>query len=51
MTLWLCVAFVGGYIACIYTWPKVKEWINGARVEADKLYQRARDLENKIKGK
>lgn len=51
MTWTLGIALVaGGYVAAIFTWPKIRELINGARVEADALYQRARDLERRIKG-
>lgn len=36
------IAFAaGGYIAAIYTWPKLKLWINGAQLEATKLRAKA----------
>lgn len=37
-----------GYVVSIYTWPKVKVWLNGAKAEADKLREKARELEKKI---
>lgn len=40
----------GGYVASIFTWPKVREWISGAEVELDALKQKAKALEAKIKG-
>lgn len=36
------IAFlIGGYIAAIYTWPRVKLWLNGAHSEAAKLRAKA----------
>lgn len=45
-----CAVFWGGYVASIYSWPWVRTQAIGAAAEATKLRQRARDLENKIKG-
>lgn len=42
-------ALVGGYIAAIYTWPVVLKWINGATAEAQRLRQKAADLESAAK--
>lgn len=40
--------FIAGYVACIFTWPKVKVWINGAELEAANLKAKAKDLLNKV---
>jgi hypothetical protein len=42
-TAWLVV----GYVACIFTWQKVKVFVNGAEVEAQALRDKARAM---IKG-
>lgn len=42
--------FVGGYVAAIYTWPRVKVLWNGLETEARALRAKAMDLEAKIKG-
>lgn len=34
-------AFIGGYAASIYTWPKVKVLVNGAQYEASALKAKA----------
>lgn len=41
---------IGGYVAAIYTWPKVKVLWNGLENEARALRAKAMDLEAKIKG-
>lgn len=41
---WAVVAAAGGYVACVFTWPKVKVWINGAQTEARKLEDKAKAL-------
>ncbi|MGB3490783.1 MAG: hypothetical protein WBA62_22060 [Xanthobacteraceae bacterium] len=41
---------VGGYVAAIYTWPRVKVLVNGLENEARALRAKAVDLEAKIKG-
>jgi hypothetical protein len=39
-----------GYVAAIYTWPRVKVLWNGLETEARALRAKAVDLETKIKG-
>ena len=41
------VVFAAGYVASIYSWAKIKIWINGASVEAADLRQKAAQLEDK----
>jgi hypothetical protein len=41
---------VGGYVAAIYTWPKIKVLVNGLENEARALRLKAIDLEAKIRG-
>lgn len=41
---------VGGYVAAVYTWPRVKALVNGLENEARALRAKALDLEAKIKG-
>lgn len=41
---------VGGYVASIYTWPRVKVLVNGLETEARALRAKAVDLESKIRG-
>lgn len=42
MTFSLVIAaFIGGYAASIYTWPKVKVLVNGAQYEAAALKAKA----------
>jgi hypothetical protein len=36
---------VSGYVASIYSWPRIKIWINGARTEAANLRQKGARLE------
>lgn len=50
MTLFLILAAIaGGYVASIFTWPKVSEWINGTQTEIVKLEAKAADLRDKLK--
>jgi hypothetical protein len=42
--------FAGGYVAAIYTWPRVKVLWNGLETEARALRAKAMDLEAKLKG-
>lgn len=50
MTLFLSLALIaGGYIAAVFTWPKVKELINGAETEIHALEAKAKALRDKIK--
>lgn len=39
--------FVGGYAASIYTWEKVKEIVLGAEHEAEKAYNKYKELRGK----
>jgi hypothetical protein len=39
-----------GYVAAVYTWPRVKVLVNGLENEARALRAKAVDLEAKIKG-
>lgn len=39
----------GGYVASIYTWPRVKLIINGAQTEATKLRAKADALIEAVK--
>ena len=49
---WMNTAwFVGGFVASIYFWPKVKVWINGVETEAQALRDKASALIASIKGK
>lgn len=41
---------IAGYVAAIYTWPRVKVLWNGLENEARALRAKALDLEAKIKG-
>lgn len=36
--------FVGGYVASIYTWTKVKVWVLGAQAEADRMMAKAKAI-------
>lgn len=42
--------FVGGFVACIYSWPTIKIALNGLSAEAISLRAKAQQLENKIRG-
>jgi len=35
------IAFVGGYAASVYSWPKIRLFINGAQAEARALRAKA----------
>lgn len=49
MALFLGFALLaGGYVASIYTWPKLKEWVNGAEVEIEKLKTKIGNLKDKL---
>jgi hypothetical protein len=43
------VTFAGGYAASVYTWDKVKVFINGAEAEIRALDDKAKVLRDKIK--
>ncbi|ACI92731.1 hypothetical protein OCAR_5600 [Afipia carboxidovorans OM5] len=36
--------FVGGYVASIYTWTRLKVIVNGAQAEAEKLRAKAKAI-------
>jgi outer membrane murein-binding lipoprotein Lpp len=40
--------FAGGYVACVYSWPAIRIWINGVSAEAARLRAKAQQLENKV---
>jgi hypothetical protein len=42
-------ALAGGYVAAIYSWPKLRVAINGAQAEVASLRARADALANAIK--
>ena len=49
MTFFLGFAlFAGGYATSIYTWPKVKEWVNGAEAEIERLKTKIDNLKGKL---
>ena len=43
------VLFAAGYIASIYSWPKIKIWINGASSETARLRQNSLQIEAKLR--
>ena len=43
--------FVVGFVACIFTWPKIKVWVNGVDIEAQRLRDKARDLIRSVESK
>lgn len=45
--MWTCfdaVVFAAGYVASIYSWPKIKVWVNGAQAEIAGLEAKAAAL-------
>jgi hypothetical protein len=45
MTIFLVsVALAAGYVASIYSWPRIKLWVNGAQAEIAGLEARAAAL-------
>jgi hypothetical protein len=49
MTFFLGLAlFAGGYAGSIYTWPRIKEWVNGAEAEIERLKTKIDDLKGKL---
>jgi hypothetical protein len=47
MTMWTffdVVVFVAGYVGSIYSWPKIKIWVNGAQAEIANLEAKAAAL-------
>ena len=43
------VIFAGGYVASVYSWPKLREWMKGAEAEALSLRDKASTLEAKAR--
>jgi hypothetical protein len=48
-TVFDAVLFAAGYVASIYSWPKIKILVNGAAVEAADLRQKAAWLEARLR--
>lgn len=46
--LLIFATFTSGYAASIFTWPKVREGINGAQAEIDSLKARIEELKVKL---
>jgi uncharacterized membrane protein YagU involved in acid resistance len=44
MILFFSLTFAAGYIASIYSWPRIKLWVNGAKAEIAALEARAAAL-------
>jgi hypothetical protein len=47
MTMWTIfdvVVLAAGYVASIYTWPRIKLWVNGAQTEIASLEAKAAAL-------
>lgn len=42
------LAFAGGYVASVYTWPKVSAWIVGAETAVRSLEDRIKALKAKL---
>jgi len=42
------LAIAGGYALAIFTWGRVKVWINGVEAEAAALKAKAKDLLSKV---
>lgn len=45
----LGAAAAGGYVAAIYTWPKIRAFVGGAQAEAARLRAKAAALEAGLK--
>lgn len=43
-TIFDVVVLAAGYVASIYTWPRIKLWVNGAQTEIASLEARAAAL-------
>jgi len=42
------LAFACGYAASVYTWAKVKEWLNGAEAEVETLKTKIENLKGRL---
>lgn len=49
--LWDAAIFMGGYVACIYSWSQTKVYFGGAVNEAERLRKKARELEAKVRAR
>lgn len=50
MEVWMLIAAaLGGYVASVYTWPKIRVFVTGAQYEAGRLREKAAALEAAIK--
>ncbi len=43
-TIFDAVVLAAGYVASIYTWPRIKLWLNGAQTEIASLEAKAAAL-------
>jgi hypothetical protein len=51
MTMWTffdAVVFAAGYAAAIYSWPRIKLWVNGAQTEIASLEAKATVLKASV---
>ena len=44
----IVIAVAGGYVASIYTWPKIRTVMTGAQSEIKSLEQRIMQIKNKL---
>lgn len=44
----IIASFAGGYAACVFTWAKVKEWVNGIELEYHKAKAKVDDLRARL---
>lgn len=49
-TLLVVIAIIAGYVAYPFTWPKLREWLNGAAYEARRLEEKAAALKARLTG-
>jgi hypothetical protein len=52
MTMWIlfdAAVFIAGYVASIYSWPRIKVWLNGTQVEIADLEAKAAALKSALK--
>ena len=42
------LTFAAGYAASIFTWPKLKQWVNGAEAEIVALKAKIENLKGKL---
>ena len=46
----MLIASIAGYVASIYTWPRLRAVLVGIEGEIESLRQKLRDLEAKFRG-